>query len=232
MEGIDKKNNSDSNLDPKEDLEITKKFLIEVSGESETSSSVELSNYEEALDLFNQSSKEGKNTILYEIHKSKIDGSVVKKIPVLNSSKHAERMRAPQEESKEANPSSDATVNAPVSTPSSPDKKENLTLLMKNKIIALAYVVAGYLKRVLPGEPDDNAPVSTPSSPDKKEKMTIKTMKNKIIVLASVIAGLIILLFILDILAAGASGNMSGHLIAFDAIQNYDVKSTANVDST
>ena len=78
MEGIDEKNNSDSNLDPKEDLEITKKFLIETIENSKTSSTVELSNYEEALDLFNQRSKEGKNIILYEIHKPKINESVVK----------------------------------------------------------------------------------------------------------------------------------------------------------
>jgi len=242
MEGIDEKNNSDSNLDPKEDSEITKKFLIEIIGKFKTSSTIELSNYEEALDLFNQRSKDGKNIILYEIHKSKIDGSIVKKVPVLNSSKQAERMRVLPGESMEANPASDATVNAPVSTPSSPDKKEKKKLkTMKNKIIILAYVVAGYLKRVLPGESMEanpasdatvNAPVSTPSSPDKKEKMTLKTMKNKIIILASVVAGLILTLFILDIIAGGGSGNMSGHSIAFDAIQNY-VKTTAtNVDYT
>ena len=32
MEGIDDKNNSDSNLDPKDDTEITKKYLIEIVG--------------------------------------------------------------------------------------------------------------------------------------------------------------------------------------------------------
>ncbi len=228
MEGIDEKNNSDSNLDPKEDLEITTKFLIETIEKSKTSSTVELSDYEEALDLFDQRSKEGKNIILYEIHQSKIDGSIVKKVPVLNSSKQADRMRVLPE-------ANDATVNTPVSTLSSPDKKEKTILkTMKNKIIILAYVVAGYLKRVLPGDADAtvNTPVSTLSSPDKKEKMTLKTMKNKIIILAAVVAGLILTLFILDILAGGGSGNMSGHSIAFDAIQNYDVQSTTNVDYT
>ena len=226
MEGIDEKNNSDSNLGPNEDLEITKKFLIETIENSKTSSTVELSNYEEALDLFNQRAKEGKNIILYEIHQSKIDGSIVKKVPVLNSSKQAERMQVLPGDN-------DATVNTPVSSPSSPDKKEKMTLkTMKNKIIILGYVVAGYLKRVLPGEPEANALVSTPSSPDKKEKMTLKTMKNKIIILAAVVAGLILTLFILDILAGGGSGNMSGHLVVFDAIQNYHVQSTTNVDYT
>ena len=63
-------------------------------------STIELPDYEEALELFNQRSKEGKNIILYEIHKSKIDGSVVKKVPVLNTSKHAERMRGLQRGTK------------------------------------------------------------------------------------------------------------------------------------
>ena len=226
MEGIKDNNENDSNLDPKDDTGITKKFLIEITGKFKTTSTIELSNYEEALELFNQRSKEGKNLILYEIHKSKIDGSIGKKVPVLNSSKHAERMRVLPE-------AGDETVNTPVSTPSSPDKKEKVTLkTMKNKMIILAYVVAGYLKRVLPGESEANAPVSTPSSPDKKEKVTLKTMKNKIIILAAVVAGLILTLFMLDIIAGGGSGNMSGHSIAFDAIQNYDVQSTTNVDYT
>jgi hypothetical protein len=232
MEGIDEKKNNDSNLDPKEDLEITKKFLIEVIGESDTNSTVELSDYEQALDLFEQGSKEGKNIILYEVHKSKIDESVVKKVPVLNSSTYAARIRAPQEKLKEANPSRDASISASFSKSSSPDKKENLTLAMKNKIIILAAVVAGYLKRVLPGEPEANVLVSTRSSPDKKDKATLKTMKNKIIILAAVVAGLMILLFIFEILAAGASRNMSGHLIAFDAGQNYDIQSTTIIDYT
>ncbi len=185
MEGIDDKNDSDSNLDPKDDAEITKKFLIEIVGKFKSTSTIELSNYQEALELFNQRSKEGKNLILYEIHKSKVNGSVVKKVPVLNTSKHAERMRVLQEELKEATPVSEGTVHAPG---------------------------------------------STPSSPDQKSKLTLKSMKYKIIILASVVAGFILLLFLLDILAGGGSGNMSGHSIAFDAIQNYVQTTSTNVD--
>ena len=146
MEGIDDKNNSDSNLDPKDDTEITKKYLIEIVGKFKNISTIELPNYEEALELFNQRSKEGKNLILYEIHRSKIDGSMVKKVPVLNTSKHAERMRVLQEELKDSTPANNGTVNAPVSTPSSPDQKGKMTLgTMKFKIIILAAVVAGFI---------------------------------------------------------------------------------------
>ena len=146
MEGIDDKNHSDSNLDPTDDNEITKKYLIEIVGKFKNISSIELPNYEEALELFNQSSKEGKNLILYEIHRSKINGSIVKKVPVLNTSKHAERMRILQEELKDSTPANDGTVNAPVSSPASPDQKGKMTLgTMKFKIVILAAVVAGFL---------------------------------------------------------------------------------------
>ena len=43
------------------------------------------------------------------------DGSIVKKVPVLNTSKHAERMRALEEELKDSNPAINGPVNAPIS---------------------------------------------------------------------------------------------------------------------
>ena len=146
MEGIDDKNNNDSNLDPNDDTDITKKYLIEIVGKFKNTSTIELPNYEEALELFNQRSKEGKNLILYEIHKSKIDGSMVKKVPVLNTSKHAERMRIQQDELKDSKTVNIGTVGTPVSTSSNPDQKGKMTLgTMKFKIIILAAVVAGFV---------------------------------------------------------------------------------------
>ena len=188
MEGIKDNNDSDSNLDPESDTRITKKFLIEMSGKFKSTSTIELSNYEEALELFNQKSKDGKNLILYEIHKSLNDGSIVKKVPVLNTSKHAERMRAIQDELKESTPAINGTVNAPISASSSS------------------------------------------STPDRKSKVTLASMKYKIIILAAVVAGFILLLFILDIIAGGGSGNMSGHLIALDALQNYVQTAATNTN--
>ncbi len=160
---------------------LTKKFLIEIIGKFKSTSTIELSNYQEALELFNQRSKEGKNLILYEIHKSSNNGSIVKKVPVLNTSKHAERMRALEEEKKESNPAINGTVNAPI---------------------------------------------SASSPPDQKGKTTITSMKFKIIILAAIVAGFIITLFILDIIAGGGSGNMSGHSMAFEALQN-DIQNAA-----
>ncbi|HEU5121060.1 MAG TPA: hypothetical protein VFT71_08730 [Candidatus Nitrosocosmicus sp.] len=170
MEGLDNNNDNDSN--------IIKKFLLEISGKLKTSSTVEFSNYEEALESFNQHSKSGKNLILYEIHKSSLDGSVVKKVPVLNTSKHAERMRMLEEE---------ARVN---STPNNgPDSQFS----------------------------------QQSSSSKQKNKMTFANMKFKIIILASVVGGLILVLFLLDFLASGggSGGSMAGHIIGYDAVQNF-----------
>ena len=178
MDGIKDKNNNSSDLDPKDDVAITKKFIIEIAGKFKTTSTIELSNYEEALELFNQRSKEGKNPILYEIHKSLNDGSIVKKVPVLNTFKHAERMRILEEELKKSNPAINGTVNASIST-------------------------------------------SPSSSPHQKGKTTLASMKFKIIILAAIVAGFILTLFMLDIIADGGSGNMSGHLVVFEGLQTY-----------
>jgi hypothetical protein len=148
MEGIKDNDESDSNLEPKADKGITKKFLIEIVGKFKSTSTIEVSNYEEALELFNQKSKEGKNLILYEVHKSLHNGSIVKKVPVLNTSKHAERMRALEEELKNSSPEIKGTDNAPISTSSaSPQNQKSKTTLesMKYKIIILAAIVAGFI---------------------------------------------------------------------------------------
>lgn len=174
MEDPENNNENDSN--------IIKKFLLEITGKFKSSSTVEFSNYEEALESFNQHSRSGKNLILYEVHKSTLDGSVVKKVPVLNTSKHAERMRILEEE---------ARVNSTLQNAQSPQ----------------------------PSQQDS----SSSSSAKQKNKMTLANMKFKIIILAAVVGGLILILFLLDILAGGGggSGSMAGHLIGFDAIQNY-----------
>jgi hypothetical protein len=173
----DPENNNENNSN------IMKKFLLEITGKFKSSSIVEFSNYEEALESFNQHSKSGKNLILYEVHKSTLDGSVVKKVPVLNTSKHAERMRILEEE---------ARVNSTLQNAQSPRASQQ-----------------------------DSS--SSSSSAKQKNKMTLANMKFKIIILAAVVGGLILILFLLDILAGGGggSGSMGGHLIGFDALQNY-----------
>src|SRR5215218_6394688 len=55
------------------------------------SSIEEFDDYAKALDLFNLKSNQGVDTILYEIQKSKLDGSKVKRIPILNTKQYKKR---------------------------------------------------------------------------------------------------------------------------------------------
>ena len=50
-------------------------------------SSEEFEDYRQALSMFNNISTHGTQVILYEIKKSPVDGSIVKKTPLLNSKK-------------------------------------------------------------------------------------------------------------------------------------------------
>jgi hypothetical protein len=62
------------------------------SWEVELSSSIEeFNDYSKALDLFNLKSNEGEDVILYEIKKSKLDGSIIKRIPILNTKQSKKR---------------------------------------------------------------------------------------------------------------------------------------------
>ena len=183
MEGIgfDKESENDDN--------VIKKFVIEITGKLKNISTVEFADYQDALQLFNEHSKEGKNLILYEVHKSSTDGSVVKKVPILNTSKHAERMRILEEEAR-------------------------LNALSQSRA------------------PND-APLGSSTSPSsgQKEKITFSNMKYKIFILAAVVGGLIIILFLMNILASGA-GNLAGHSILLESIQTYFYPSYIGHDPT
>jgi hypothetical protein len=62
------------------------------SWEVESSSNIEeFEDYTKALDLFNLKSNQGDDAILYEIKKSKLDGSVLKRIPLLNTKQSKKR---------------------------------------------------------------------------------------------------------------------------------------------
>ena len=212
MEGIEDNNKNDS--------DVIKKFLLEISGRFKTSSTVEFSNYQEALELFNQHSKDSKkNVVLYEVHKSTLDGSTVKKVPVLNSSKHAERLRELEDEerrrafySRDAKPSSG--ISSPSFTPSSSSSTPSFS----------------------PSSASGNKPGSS-SSPNQKNKMTFANMKNKIIILVAVVVEFIALMFILDFLASlntgGAGGGAGHHIILYDSLQNYiHLSTTATISGS
>ena len=57
-------------------------------------SSEEFEDYRQALSMFNNISKDGTQVILYEIKKRPVDGSIVKKTPLLNSKKAKTKSRS------------------------------------------------------------------------------------------------------------------------------------------
>lgn len=199
MEGIEDNNENDSN--------IIKKFLLEISGRFKVNSTVEFSNYQEALESFNQHSKSGKNLILYEVHKSTLNGTVVKKVPVLNTSKQAERLRMLEEEKARAK-----ALSQKGSDTSSP---------------SASYTSSSSLPSAGGSSPSTPSSFS-PGSPDgqaKKNKVTLASMKYKIIILAAVVAGFIVTLLIVSILAdinsGGGLGGGGHHVTVYETMHNY-----------
>ncbi|MDF2737082.1 MAG: hypothetical protein K0S93_938 [Nitrososphaeraceae archaeon] len=94
------------------------------SWEVEWSSSIEeFDDYSKALDLFNLKSNQGEDTILYEIQKSKLDGSIVKRIPILNTKQSKKR----KEELEKKNQNL------------IPQKKQHAQIQNKNKIGDIKY---------------------------------------------------------------------------------------------
>ncbi len=88
------KNNDDINFYPDDDAsDIEKVWVIDWNNKFQRTSSEESTNYLDALKIFNEKSKEGKNAILYEVQKSVSNGKMLKRIPILNSSKYAERKK-------------------------------------------------------------------------------------------------------------------------------------------
>jgi hypothetical protein len=96
------KNNDDINFYPDDDASnIEKVWVIDWNNKFQRTSSEERTNYQDALKIFNEKAKEGKNAILYEVQKSVSNGKILKRIPILNSSKYAERKKDLNHDKKE-----------------------------------------------------------------------------------------------------------------------------------
>jgi len=108
------------------------------SWEVEWSSSVEeFDDYSRALDLFNVKSNQGEDTILYEIQKSKLDGSIVKRIPILNT--RQSKKRKEELEKKSQNPiHQQKKQQAPI-------QNKNKIGDIKYRIIILVIIVIAFL---------------------------------------------------------------------------------------
>jgi hypothetical protein len=83
-------NNSTDNNSDGGPRDFTKSWIIEWTSSLGKRSRQEKDDYSLALELFDQKSKQGE-VLLYEIQKSITDGSILKKIPILNSKKAKKR---------------------------------------------------------------------------------------------------------------------------------------------
>jgi hypothetical protein len=114
------------------------------SWEVESSSSVEeFDDYSKALDLFNIKSDQDEDVILYEIQKSKINGSIIKQIPILNtkqSKKRKEELEKKRSTTKRILPQQN---QAPIQNKSNPqDIKYRIVILV---IIIVAFLILLYV---------------------------------------------------------------------------------------
>jgi hypothetical protein len=83
--------NNGNNKDSKEDShDFTKTWIIEWTSSLGKKSHQEKDDYSLALEVFNEKSKR-REVLLYEVQKTISDGSVLKKIPILNSKKAKKR---------------------------------------------------------------------------------------------------------------------------------------------
>jgi hypothetical protein len=114
------------------------------SWEVESSSSVEeFDDYSKALDLFNIKSDQDEDVILYEIQKSKINGSIIKQIPILNtkqSKKRKEELEKKKSTTKRTLPQQN---QAPIQNKNNPqDIKYRIVILV---IIIVAFLILLYV---------------------------------------------------------------------------------------
>lgn len=113
------------------------------SWEVEWSSSVEeFDDYSKALDLFNLKSNQGEETILYEIQKSKLDGSIVKKIPILNTKQSKKRKEELEKQSQKQIPQQKKQQAATQSKNKIGDIRYRIIILV---IIVIAFLILLYV---------------------------------------------------------------------------------------
>jgi hypothetical protein len=114
------------------------------SWEVESSSSIEeFDDYSKALDLFNIKSDLGEETILYEIQKSKIDGSIIKKIPILNIKQSKKRKEELEKKRPTQSPNLQQQKQATSQNKSKPqDIKYRIVILV---IIIVAFLILLYV---------------------------------------------------------------------------------------
>ncbi len=109
------------------------------SWEVESSSSVEeFDDYSKALDLFNIKSDQDEEPILYEIQKSKINGSILKRIPILNI-KQSKKRKEELEKKVAIQPTKLQHQKQAIST------KKNKPQDIKYRVVILVIIIVAFL---------------------------------------------------------------------------------------
>ena len=114
------------------------------SWEVESSSSVEeFDDYSKALDLFNIKSDQDEEPILYEIQKSKINGSILKRIPILNIKQSKKRKEELEKKAPTQSPNLQQQKQATAQNKNKPqDIKYRIVILV---IIIVAFLILLYV---------------------------------------------------------------------------------------
>ena len=109
------------------------------SWEVESSFSVEeFDDYSKALDLFNIKSDQDEDVILYEIQKSKINGSIIKRIPILNTKQSKKRKEELEKERSTKKRTLPPQNQAPIQNKNKPQD-------IKYRIVILVIIIAAFL---------------------------------------------------------------------------------------
>ena len=114
------------------------------SWEVESPSSVEeFDDYSKALDLFNIKSEQDEDIILYEVQKSKINGSVIKRIPILNTKQSKKRKEELEKKATKQPPKLQQQKQATSANKNKPqDIKYRIVILV---IIIVAFLILLYV---------------------------------------------------------------------------------------
>ena len=113
-------------------------------------STEEFEDYHQALSMFNNISKDGTQVILYEIKKRSVDGSIVKKTPLLNSKKAKTKSRSVKKISYRK--SADKSDDHPKKKNKFNDFKVRIFLLV---IVFLTFIAIIFFMNSIAGESSD-----------------------------------------------------------------------------
>ncbi|HVP81759.1 MAG TPA: hypothetical protein VMS35_01850 [Nitrososphaeraceae archaeon] len=101
----------------------------------------EFDDYSKALDLFNIKSDQDEDIILYEVQKSTINGSVIKRVPILNTKQSKKR----KEELEKKRLAQNRNVQQQQQQKQAPTQNKNKPQDIKYRIVILVIIIVAFL---------------------------------------------------------------------------------------